>query len=260
MNPKLKNFLALGIRYGGMLGGGLAGHIAAGPAGLFAGTAVGSALNLAFQEVARDFVERPLSPRERERSSAAMVLAVQYIDEMLQHGYEIRHDDFARGVPGNRSMVEEILEGIMIAAQHEYEERKIPYLAKLYANIAFHPEIDRGGANALIRLAQSMSYRRLLLLSLFSRRELIDDKDMPVRVPGDNLTSEDHSLLQDIYDLHKTGLLDQGFMASDELVTASPLESVVLGVGETLYTLMGLHRLDDAELRPMVGQLWRLEA
>jgi hypothetical protein len=47
---------------------------------------------------------------------------------------------------------------VLLAAQREHEERKLRFMGNLIANLAFHPEIDRGYANYLIRLAEKLSF------------------------------------------------------------------------------------------------------
>ena len=55
------------------------------------------------------------------------------------------------------------MEGIFFAAQRENEERKLPYLANLYANICFDDAISRPMANQLIKIAASISFRQLAI-------------------------------------------------------------------------------------------------
>jgi hypothetical protein len=52
-----------------------------------------------------------------------------------------------------------------MAAQREFEERKIIFLGNLVANIAFDDSITRPLANQLI----SISYRQMCIMSLFAQ-------------------------------------------------------------------------------------------
>ena len=56
-----------------------------------------------------------------------MDLAKEKIDENIKNNKKLREDDFFENVD-NRSSAEEILEGTLMVAQKEYEERKLPYI------------------------------------------------------------------------------------------------------------------------------------
>ena len=66
----------------------------------------------------------------------------------------------------DRSPADEIAEAVLIAAQREHEEQKLPYIANLLAFVAFESRIDRGMANYLIKLASFLTYRQLCILEL----------------------------------------------------------------------------------------------
>lgn len=83
---------------------------------------------------------------------------------------EIRQDDFFNKI-NERSTADEILEGILLSAQREHQEKKVQFYGNLIANIAFDPSIDREQANFLIKLDESLSYRQICLLSLFVNKD-----------------------------------------------------------------------------------------
>ena len=49
----------------------------------------------------------------------------------------------------DRSFADEIIEGVLLAAQREYQEKKLPLYGNLLTNIAFRSDIDRVTANRL---------------------------------------------------------------------------------------------------------------
>jgi hypothetical protein len=58
-------------------------------------------------------------------------------------------------------------EALLYAAQREHEERKLPFLANLYAYFAFESQIDQGMANYLVKLASTaLTYRQYCLLEI----------------------------------------------------------------------------------------------
>jgi hypothetical protein len=89
------------------------------------------------------------------------------VQKKLADGLPLRQDNFFQETANDRATADEVVEGIVLAAQREYEERKLQFYGNLIANIAFHSEVNRTQANLFIRQAERMSYRQLCLWSLF---------------------------------------------------------------------------------------------
>ena len=53
----------------------------------------------------------------------------------------------------------------MLVAQKEYEERKLQYIANLYANIAFDDSISCEMADKLLKISSELTYRQLIILA-----------------------------------------------------------------------------------------------
>ena len=106
------------------------------------------------RRVGGEFVQRVLAPREQLRIGALLALAATAVRERLDAGEQRRQDDFFAAGGKRRSTAEEITEGVLLVAQREHEESKIPLLAA----IPFHPEVDRRYANLLVRLGEDLSY------------------------------------------------------------------------------------------------------
>ena len=67
-----------------------------------------------------------------------------------------------------RPPAEELLESFFIRAGNAYEERKLPHMAVLFANLCFRGDISPAYAHQLMSLADSLSYRQLGCLAIFS--------------------------------------------------------------------------------------------
>jgi hypothetical protein len=114
-------------------------------------------------EIGNDASERLLSERERMRMGGVMLYSADKIRKKLAAGSQPRDDGFfekpSKTHPAcaelpfvDRPAAQEILEGILLVAQREYEEKKLPFLGNLYANIAFDSSIDRPYANFLLKI------------------------------------------------------------------------------------------------------------
>jgi len=59
----------------------------------------------------------------------------------------------------------------VLAAQREYQEKKVPFYGCFFANLAFRSDVSRAQGNMLLRIADQMSYRQLCLLAMFQDKD-----------------------------------------------------------------------------------------
>src|SRR5919199_3076043 len=160
---------------GSVLGAGL-GLVLGGPPGALIGAATAPAMSHTLRRVGTEVSRRLLSPREESRLGAVFLLTAAETKARLDAGEQVRQDSFFEAGAGGRSTAEEITEGVFLAAQREYEERKLPYLATLLTSFAFSPDIDRAHAVALLRVAQALSHRQLCLIAFYTH---VVDTELP---------------------------------------------------------------------------------
>jgi hypothetical protein len=106
-----------------MAAGGAAGALTGEPAG----KAVGATTPVMVRSLAwavREFRERVLGHREAVRVFDAITVAKARIDERLAAGDVPRSDGFFDAWQGTWSDADELLEGVLLAAQREYQEGK----------------------------------------------------------------------------------------------------------------------------------------
>lgn len=239
------DLIKIGSEIAGSAAGATIGFFTAGPAGAALGGATGPLLAYTFSRLGAEMRRRQLGPREELRIGATFAFAAERIKQKLANGEQIRQDGFFQKQPNERAAADEILEGILLVAQREHQERKLPFYGNLIANIAFHPEIDRAQANLLIRVAERISYRQICLLALFGSPE---KQNLGLR-------QEDYSkagkvgaarvgLLQEIYELYSQGMLNASGVALIDLPGVTPGKMNVQGTGAMLYNLMELWRID----------------
>ncbi len=220
--------------------------------------ASGVAVTQVIQRLGSEVNQRYLGEREEVRIGAAMAFAIEQVHANRERGLQVRQDGFFHKQPGERAAAEEVLEGVLLAAQREHEEKKVRFCGYLFANITFTPSVDRAQANNLIRLAEALSYRQLCLLHLFQNdptpylhgRSRFDPFGIPSRAGA--LTS----LVQEIYDLDARGLasgheIEQGYDCGATLPRGAATIGQVFkprAMGSVLYELMDLEEIDEADL------------
>ncbi len=161
-------------------------------------------------------------------------------------GKTLRQDCFFSEKINERSAAEEIFEGVLFAAEREYEEKKVKFEGYFYANIVCCPPIiDRAKANFLLRLAQSLSYRQLCIVALFVQKENNNNFHLRYTSYRDIERFYDFNLLallQDIHQLSSQGLL---FIASEAMASPFdivPTQMVAKGTIKELFLPNGFRR------------------
>ena len=110
--------------------GAVIGNAVAGPAGAIGGAVTGNIVESVFSWVRNEISNRLLSKQEEKRITNVMDLAKKKIESNFADNKKLRDDNFFDQV-NDRSTAEEILEGTLLVAQKEYEERKLPYIATI---------------------------------------------------------------------------------------------------------------------------------
>jgi hypothetical protein len=238
---------------GSVIGAGL-GFAVAGPPGVVAGAAVAPVATRVIRAMVGEFAVRTLGQRERVRTASVARFAAERIQQRRQNGDEFRSDGFFDAEPGQRSTAEEVVEGVLLVAQREHEERKMEYLGNLLANLAYAPEIDRDNSNLLIRYAEALSYRQLRLISVLGRKEHFDLGDGPHRGTIPFATA---AVLLDVFELYRRGLVfvEDGIGLSLEVAGLVPSRLIVRGSGVLLFNLMELYKIDISDLMPIAELL-----
>ena len=139
----------------------------AGPPGAVGGAVAGPLV----ASVLRDLTHRFLSHREDARVGGAVLVGVARLQERIDAGDQVRNDGFLASMPGRRSDGEGIIEGVLLAAQRDHEERKVEFLGYLLANVCFESEVDSYLANWTIKIAQELTWAQLVMLSAVGRSD-----------------------------------------------------------------------------------------
>lgn len=216
------------------------GSAVAGPIGAIAGSVAGNIIEKVFVWAGNEISTRLLSRQEEKRIVNVMDLAKKKIESNLANDKKLRDDDFFDQI-SDRSTAEEILEGTLLVAQKEYEERKLQYIANLYANIAFNKDISREIADRLIKISSELTYRQLMIMSAvgFSQIAGIQRKKEAYKVvQGLNNVS----IASEIFDLYRKSLI----FSSEVILDAggiNPSKLTLGGYGALLYNLMELPRI-----------------
>ena len=227
--------------------GELVGAAVGGPVGAVGGAILGNAVSHALISVKEELLGRLLSSKERQRIVTVADMTKSVIERNLGQGKIPRDDGFFEGSVNERSSAEEIFEGTLITAQREYEERKLPLLANLNANIAFDESIAPGIANRLIKLAAELTYQEILVLRILGLLEGLERMGL---YPGDGGIRKKKAyesvsgianiaVASDIFSLYRRSLVYSKSAILDA-AGINPSELQIAGYGALLFNLMEL--------------------
>ena len=230
------------------------GGLAAGPVGAIGGAALGSAASRLALAIKNEFLSRLLSSKEKDRVVTVADMTKAKIEQKLSQGKTPRDDGFFNAHEGKRSTAEEIFEGTLLIAQREYEERKLPLLANLNANIAFSESVTPGIANRLLKIAADLTYQEIIVLkvlgtllecetgALYPMSTDSQEREYKRGVVG----IESIAVATDIINLYRNGLIHSKSVIRDS-TDIYPPDLYVGGYGALLFRLMELDGVEDME-------------
>jgi hypothetical protein len=237
-----------------------------GPEAVIAGQVGGSMVSSVLKIVAARIRRRVLEPRQTLRVGLAFTIAADHIATRLEHGAEPRADLFV-GHGDHRPSAEELLEGVLRVAADEHQERKVRYLGRMYGELLFRPDISADLAAFLIRVAEALTWRQLMLTAyagdLSGRMGSLNE----VVAAREVANHEDPAVLYaEIDDLAGRKVIGASTVDGHVVTPASlwgsdSFRSLGIGsarltkVGQALHDLMGLSEIPDEDLLPLIAAI-----
>lgn len=228
----------------------------AGPLGAIGGAMAGTAIENIAKRIGKEIKERMLSKSEEKKIDTVFTAACEKITDKLNEGIQLRQDEFFAETSDNRSSAEEIFEGTLFAAQRESEEKKIKYYAKLYANIAFNETISRPIANQLIKIAEQLTYRQIVILHAIGAHQLIQKTSLFKNTAYSSVSGLTNvTIASEIFELYRMSLISSKNVVFDS-AGINPSALSISGYGALIFQLMELTQLDtDEDLPSMLMEI-----
>ena len=205
------------------------------------------------KNIGQEFAERVLSPREL-RVGSALILAAEGIRKRQEDGENRREDGFFDKNDSGRSESDEVLENMILKIQREPEEKKVPYIAKIYENSYFEPEISADLGHKIIKSAEQLTYQHLCILSMVGRRENDEDalRDLQLNPQFDH-PLELSKLLHDCFELVTNGYIQGGLTFTfngrlPQYETFNPNSMHLESIGTAIFDLMNLQGIPDDDI------------
>lgn len=246
----IKEVVEMGGDITGNIGGAVLGALVAGPIGLAIGGVSGVVMTKIFKKIGDEIRTRVLSSREILRVGAVYTFAINKINQNEKDGKMLRKDDFFSERKDDRSFSEEILEGVILTAQREHQERKVKFLGNLYANICTDDSISLDQSNQLIKITNSITYRQFCLLALYySRHHQFKSGNVKLKNLEEN-KNVPFDIVAEVKDLIQKGLLHT-------VTTFSSIDDFkcdrmnITSGGKFYYNLLELNEIESKELQQL---------
>ncbi|WP_455539926.1 hypothetical protein [Terrisporobacter sp.] len=195
--------------------------------------------------------------RECRKVLITLYYSLEMINENLDKNTNLRKDIFFRIGEETKSLVEEIIEGVVISARGEHEESKLKYYGYLLGNIMFKEDLDLDQCNRLIKISRNLSYCQIKLINMYVISQTIQ---VPI------LKREDYTkigvgsykllgILQDTLDMIQKSILNGSGKLVLDIVQINPSKVKVQGIGNLLYNNMSLNKMPYDELEDLLDIL-----
>lgn len=238
----------------GSLGGAGIGLLVGGPAGAIVGAALGPTLKHAALVVHSRFFGK-----ERERVGAALGYITADQQQRRNNGEEPREDGFFDWRGDLRPEAEELVEAILRQAAETYEERKLPYLSRVYTAVEFDPTVSAAEALFLVRLAGELTYRQYVALAVYASVDEHGQQLNDLRATDEEEAKPlDSSVMRELDDLANRQLIGiggpRGVVQPNSVFQPLTLRDEtrsgdlrLLPAGERLASLLGVADIDKTE-------------
>ncbi|MAT69575.1 MAG: hypothetical protein CMJ58_08625 [Planctomycetaceae bacterium] len=161
-----------------------------------------------------------------------------------------------------------MFEGSLLKCKNEFQEKKIPFMANIFAEVAFRDDVSTALAHQVYVIADRMTYRQLLIVATVHRKEEIAFDTtkwntsftmcfIPGRSRAHVMTDELAGFMRELYALSRTG---EDLLSYDRTSTVhhGSEQGVLTMLGRLVYELMRLDQIDVAELVSLKDEFVRI--
>lgn len=236
------------------------GQLVNGLPGVLVAAAAGQTVTVGLRHLLQT-VNTGIHMRQTQRRDRTILLAVKGLQARLVTGAQLRADGFFEEDEGQSSSAAQLIEGVLLRAVTEFEERKLPYIANIYGNTAVSG-VPPADAYYVLKLLGDITYRGLVCLAVIGRVAELHLSEEPFTAHSVSATTS--SILAELMSLTRHDLIGQGrdqlydtnkvlsIRASGDI---SPAHLLFDPLGATAYRLMGLDAMPLSELEAVAQHL-----
>ena len=212
-----------------------------------------------YQRMGAEIADRLLAPSEQARVGGVLALSAEMLKSKLDRGSTLRDDGFFDTQPDGRSNAEEVLESVLRKAQTEYEERKLPYIARLWSNACLDEILVPDMLNYLVKLAEQLTYRQLAIIAIAGKMANADGanvyhlREQHYEEDGLKIVGDTQIVLSEIMALHRLDCVRVIAMLGP--IQIVPSEMKIGTHGAVLHNAMELFRIPQPDRQQVIDLL-----
>ncbi len=165
-----------------------------------------SMLSPMIKDVSREMYERVLSGLQMLRVNEVICQVIKKITHRLNNGEQLRTDPLITS--DNGTMLKQILEGLLLNAMEEFENKKINSYSDLFTNICFDERVTFEQTIAIIRIIKELSYRQLCVIALAEQNDLRTD-GWDIKFKSNTLLNQYADFFSEVLVLYNLRILQQ---------------------------------------------------
>lgn len=206
-----------------------------------------------------DYLQRELSEIESDRITRTLEIIRSGISAQIASGRKPNCDFYIHDGKGRVPSIE-ICEGVLQKCKLEYEENKLPYIAKIFVNAPFMDDYSKEEIFYRMMIAEKLTYRQLCILSIAGNSDKVDRLSRNNYVKGYK-DSKLRALLTEIADLNYKGLVQDYNRQNNRAYSLSGILSItpynlkLTKDGLRQYELMDLSLIDDEHINKIEAML-----
>ena len=236
------------------IAGAATGFVLGGPEGALLGGFAGTGAAMSLRWLGTEISSRLLGPREHQRVGYVFTLAASEVANRLKNGEKVRQDGFFAESNDSKSDAEQVWEGILMKSQREPEEKKLPYMAHIIANIAFDPTISPSMAHQVTKAAEALTYRQFCIMRLSTIKNQFELRKSDYRGQG-QFSRELYQLLHEYLDLYNRGFINFSGSVAFGPTDVNPGSTELQALGTDIYNLLQIWEIPTDDVVPIAAQL-----
>lgn len=191
-------------------------------------------------DIITDIASRTLSSLQTERLCDAIKCILKKSGFKISSGKSFRQDPFMTENEGEQA--KQVLEGILLNINDEYERKKIEYHANFFTNLCFEERLLFEQAIAISKLIKTLSYRQLVIMA-YTKDERINTTAWIVRFKDFHYLAKYGDFYSELVLLENYGILQQD--CQGHAFGGAPLK--LSDYGEIIYQEINLSEIPSEE-------------
>lgn len=200
--------------------------------------------------------------KQSKRITTVTRFSLEGIARRLKSGEQLRDDGFFDETVDDRSKAEEVFEAVLLVARDTPQEKKMPYISKLFEEACFRSYLRSDTLHFLCKEHENLTYRQLCIIKIIYEGSNYIFETLSFQESEDtDIAVEKIAILTECANLRHRGYIDfetsqpEANQPSDPVPLLIPYTMRVLSPAEMVYTFMDLKSIPEDDISPILAAL-----